>query len=154
MKLDSDAWESARDEYEHFLELQSDLPSGRVLKARYLLANDMVYKAEKELDVALEKDRGYVPAAIQLTDILRSGDRNREAIRVIDRTLAESADDARLVHLRGLINLKLEDYSTALENLEQAARLEPGQWLFGYRYAVALYQLGKGKRQGRLPNHC
>lgn len=146
VKLDSDAWESARDEYEHFLELQSDLPSGRVLKARYLLANDMVYKAEKELDVALEKDRGYVPAAIQLTDILRSGDRNREAIRVIDRTLAESADDARLVHLRGLINLKLEDYSTALENLEQAARLEPGQWLFGYRYAVALYQLGEREK--------
>lgn len=146
IKLDSDAWESAREEYEHFLELQSDLPSGRVLKAQYLLANDRVYKAEKELNVALEKDRGYVPAAIQLTDILRSGSRNREAIRVIDRTLAASADDARLIHLRGLINLKLEDYAAALENLEQAARLEPGQWLFGYRYAVALYQLGEREK--------
>ncbi|MBL3556375.1 MULTISPECIES: tetratricopeptide repeat protein [Marinobacter] len=146
VKLDSDAWERAREDYEHFLELQSDLPSGRVLNARYLLANDMVYKAEQELGVALEKDRGYVPAAVHLTDILRSGGRNREAVRVIDETLSASPDDARLIHLRGLINLKLKDYPAALENLEQAARLEPGQWLFGYRYAVALYQLGEREK--------
>lgn len=142
VEFDSSAWKSTRNEYEHFLDIQSDLPSGRVLKAQYLMANDRVYKAEKELNVALEKDRGYVPAAILLTDILRSGDRNLEAIRVIDETLAQSSEEARLIHLRGLINLKLEDYPAALANLEQAARLEPGQWLFGYRYAVALYQLG------------
>ncbi|AZT82473.1 hypothetical protein EHN06_02355 [Marinobacter sp. NP-4(2019)] len=142
VELDSGAWESTRSEYEHFLDIQSDLPSGRVLKAQYLMANDRVYKAEKELNIALEKDRGYVPAAIQLTDILRSGNRNLEAIRVIDETLAKSPDEAPLIHLRGLINLKLEDYAAALANLEQATMLEPGQWLFGYRYAVALYQLG------------
>jgi predicted CXXCH cytochrome family protein len=144
--LDSEQWKRARDEYEQFLNLQSDLPSGRVLKAQYLLANGRVYKAEKELDIALEKDRGYVPAAIQLTGILRSGGRNLEAIRVIDETLSSSADEAQLIHLRGLINLKLEDYPAALANLEQAARLEPGQWLFGYRYAVALFQLGHKER--------
>jgi len=144
--LDSERWERARDEYEQFLNVQSDLPSGRVLKAQYLLANGLVYKAEKELDIALEKDRGYVPAAIQLTGILRSGGRNLEAIRVIDETLASSPDEAPLIHLRGLINLKLEDYPAALANLEQAARLEPGQWLFGYRYAVALFQLGHKER--------
>ncbi|MBL84509.1 MULTISPECIES: tetratricopeptide repeat protein [Marinobacter] len=141
--LDSGAWKNARNEYERFLDVQSDLPSGLVLKARYLLANDMIYKAEKTLDRALEKDRGYVPAAIQLTDVLRSGGRNREAIQLIDSTLEASPGEAQLVHLRGLINLKLKDYPAALENLEQAAELAPEQWLFGYRYAVALYQLGQ-----------
>ncbi|WP_278368045.1 tetratricopeptide repeat protein [Marinobacter salarius] len=141
--LDSDAWENSRNEYEHFLDVQSDLPSGLVLKARYLLAKDMIYKAEKTLDRALEKDRGYVPAAIQLTDVLRAGGRNREAIQLIDSTLEASPGEARLIHLRGLINLKLKDYNAALKNLEQAAELAPGQWLFGYRYAVALYQMGQ-----------
>ncbi|WP_322002149.1 tetratricopeptide repeat protein [Marinobacter alexandrii] len=144
--LDSSAWENAREEYEHFLDVQSDLPSGLVLKARYLLATDRVYRAEQVLAKALEKDRGYVPAAIQLTDILRSGDRNREAIRLINATLEASPDEARLIHLRGLINLKLKDYPAALESLKKAAELEPGQWLFGYRYAVALYQLGEKEK--------
>lgn len=146
VRLDSGAREQVRGEYEHFLELQSDLPSGRVLKAQYLMASDRIYQAKKELTHALEKDRGYVPAAILLTDILRAGGRNLEAIRAIDETLQASPEEARLIHLRGLINLKLEDYPSALESLEQAARLEPGQWLFGYRYAVALYQLGQKEK--------
>lgn len=146
VSVESVQWNRVRQEYEQYLEFQSDLPSGRVLKAQYLLATDRLYKAEKELGIALEKDHGYVPAAIQLTDILRSGGRNHEAMGVIDRTLAKSPNDGSLLHLRGLINLKLEDYPTALESLGRAAQLEPENWLFGYRYAVALYQLGDKKK--------
>lgn len=147
---DSEAWQRVRGEYEHYLDMQSDLPSGSVLKARYLLARDRVYQAEQELKTALRKDRGYVPAAILLTDILRSGGRNLEAIEVIDRTLASTPEDARLVHLRGLVHLKLKDYPAALADLERAAELDPEQWLFGYRYAVALYQLQQGEAVRRV----
>ncbi|RBP32254.1 putative CXXCH cytochrome family protein [Marinobacter pelagius] len=143
VELDSVQWEKVRGEYEHFLKMQSDLPSGLVLKARYLLARDFVYKAERELEKALNKDSGYAPATILLTDILRSGGRNLEAIDAINRTLEQTPDDASLIHLRGLINLKLKDYSKALEDLERATSLAPDQWLFGYRYAVALFQLQK-----------
>ncbi|MBC7183588.1 MAG: tetratricopeptide repeat protein, partial [Marinobacter sp.] len=141
VELDSEYWAKVRGEYEHFLDMQSDLPSGLVLKARYLMARDFVYKAEKALEKALEKDPGYAPAAILLTDILRSGGRNLEAIDAINRTLEQTPDQASLIHLRGLINLKLKEYSRALEDLEQAAALAPDQWLFGYRYAVVLFQL-------------
>ncbi|MCG7200591.1 tetratricopeptide repeat protein [Marinobacter pelagius] len=141
VELDSGDWARARGEYEHFLDMQSDLPSGLVLKARYLLARDFVYKAEKALERALNKDPGYAPATILLTDILRSGGRNLEAIDAINRTLEKTPEEAGLIHLRGLINLKLKRYSSALEDLEQAVVLAPDQWLFGYRYAVALFQL-------------
>ncbi|WP_158253198.1 tetratricopeptide repeat protein [Marinobacter maroccanus] len=141
VELDSAPWEKVRGEYEHFLEMQSDLPSGLVLKARYLLARDFVYKAERTLEKALNKDPGYAPGTILLTDILRSGGRNLEAIDAINRTLEQTPDEASLIHLRGLINLKLKDYSKALEDLERATALAPDQWLFGYRYAVALFQL-------------
>lgn len=76
-----------------------------------------------------------------LTDILRSGGRNLEAIDAINRTLMKSPGDASLIHLRGLIHLKLKEYNLALEDLGQASELAPGQWLYGYRYAVALFQL-------------
>ena len=141
IELDFEPWANVRGEYEHFLDMQSDLPSGLVLKARYLLARDFVYKAEKVLEKALSKDQGYVPATILLTDILRSGGRNLEAIDAINRTLVQSAGDASLIHLRGLIHLKLKEYNLALEDLGQASELAPDQWLYGYRYAVALFQL-------------
>lgn len=141
VELDSGPWEKVRGEYEHFLEMQSDLPSGLVLKARYLLARDFVYKAERTLEKALNKDPGYAPATILLTEILRSGGRNLEAIDAINRILEQTPDEASLIHLRGLINLKLKDYNKALEDLERATALAPDQWLFGYRYAVALFQL-------------
>jgi predicted CXXCH cytochrome family protein len=138
---DSERWAGVEREYEHYVDMQSDLPAGSVLKARYLMAGDYVYKAEQQLKHALAKDRGYVPATILLTDILRSGDRNLEAVRAIDQTLEHSPDEPQLIHLRGLIRIRLQDYPAALADLERAYELAPGQWLFGYRYAVALFQL-------------
>ena len=141
IELESQQWAEVRGEYERFLGMQSDLPSGLVLKARYLLAGNDIYKAEEALKKALDKDQGYAPAAILLTRILRSGDRNQEAIDVINRALQFMPSEARLGHLRGLIHLKLKNDDHALQDLEQAAGLAPDQWLFGYRYAVALFQL-------------
>ncbi|RMJ05786.1 Doubled CXXCH motif protein [Marinobacter litoralis] len=138
---DAKRWEGVRQEYENYLAMQSDLPAGSVLKARYLLAGNYVYKAEQLLKRALRKDPGYVPATILLTDILRSGHRNLEAIRAIDDTLQHSPDDPQLIHLRGLIRIGLRDYPAALADLGRAHSLAPDQWLFGYRYAVALFQL-------------
>ena len=104
--------------------MQSDLPAGSVLKARYLMAGDYVYKAEQQLKRAPAKDR-YVPATILLTDILRSGDRNLEAVRAIDQTLEHSPDEPQLIHLRGLIRIRPQDYPAALADLEQAHALAP-----------------------------
>lgn len=143
LQLDSQLWQSVQEEYEHFLDMQSDLPSGLVLKARYLMAMDYVYKAGKALEAALAKDLGYAPATILLTDILRAGRRNLEAVEAINRTLAVAPANAQLVHLRGLIQFKLKDYPKALEDLERAAELAQENWLFGYRYAVALFQLNQ-----------
>lgn len=143
------SWEKVRAEYEHYLNMQSDLPSGSLLKARYLLSIDSTNdEAEKLLKRALQKDAQYTPATILLTDILRSDGRNHEAIIAIDRSLAIFPNEASLIHLRGLVHLKLKDYPIALKNLERAAELEPGQWLFGYRYALVLYQL-KNKEKAR-----
>ena len=138
---DPERWGEVQREYEHYVDMQSDLPAGSVLKARYLLAGDYVYKAEQQLNRALAKDQGYVPATILLTDILRAGDRNLEAVRAIDQTLEHSPDEPQLIHLRGLIRIRLQNYPAALADLERAHQLVPGQWLFGYRYAVALFQL-------------
>ncbi|MEX2475806.1 tetratricopeptide repeat protein [Marinobacter sp.] len=143
---DPERWAKVQQEYEHYVDTQSDLPAGSVLKARYLLAGDYVYKAEQQLKRALSKDPGYVPATIVLTDILRSGDRNLEAVRAIDQTLGHSPDEPQLIHLRGLIRIRLQDYPAALADLEQAHTLAPGQWLFGYRYAVALFQLDQKEK--------
>lgn len=143
---DPERWASVQKDYEHYIDMQSDLPAGSVLKARYLMAGDYIYKAEQLLNRALAKDPGYVPATILLTEILRSGDRNLEAVRAIDQTLEHSPDEPQLIHLRGLIRIGLQDYPAALADLERAHELAPGQWLFGYRYAVALFQLDqKGK---------
>lgn len=149
-ELGSDAGRRVRQEYRHYLDMQSDLPSGRVLKAKYLQTQGKIDEAEEQLGIALEKDRGYDPAVILLTDILRASGRNREAIQVIDKALSYSPGTAQLVHLRGLVNLKLRDYPAALTDLEQAAKLEPERWLFGYRYAVALYQLDQQEKARKV----
>lgn len=129
-------------EYEEYLAMQSDLPAGRANRARFFLATDRVYNAEKDLRNALEKDPGYAPAALLLTNILRSGGRAREAVDVIDGVLRSDPDQAQLIHVRGLSWIGIGDSDKALNDLKRAAELAPGEWLYGYRYAVALYRFG------------
>lgn len=129
------------EEYEHFLDMDSDLPAGRARKARYFLATDRVYRAEQELRVGLDKDPGHVQSAILLADILRSGHRNDEAVEVLSDALAAVPRHAGLVHVRGLTQLALRNYPQALADLEQAWQWAADEWLYGYRYAVALYRL-------------
>lgn len=134
--------ERVRSEYEAYLNMQSDLPAGRASRARYFLATNRVNKAEKDLRKALEKDSSYVPAALLLTNILRSGGRTQEAVDVIDDVLRSTPDNAGLIHVRGLIWIGRGDSDKALNDLKRAAELAPEEWLYGYRYAVALYRLG------------
>ena len=129
-------------EYEEYLNLQSDLPAGRAARARYFLVKSQVDKAEEDLRKALEKDPGYAPAALLLTSILRSEGRTREAVDVIDHVLRSAPDNAGLIHVRGLIRIGSGDSGKALDDLKRAAELAPEEWLYGYRYAVALYRLG------------
>jgi predicted CXXCH cytochrome family protein len=47
---DPERWASVQKDYEHYIDMQSDLPAGSVLKARYLMAGDYIYKAEQLLN--------------------------------------------------------------------------------------------------------
>ncbi|MFC6673909.1 tetratricopeptide repeat protein [Marinobacterium aestuariivivens] len=137
-----EALEQARGEYRRYLDQQADLPAGRTLRARYFRLSGEPAAAETDLELALRKDPGYLPAIVELTALLRDQRRFDETIRLLNRALKNLPNNATLHHLRGLTYLQQKEYPPALVDLARATELEPDNADFGYRYAVALYSTG------------
>ncbi|GAA0788763.1 cytochrome c3 family protein [Marinobacterium sediminicola] len=132
-----------RVEYEAYLDQQSDRPAGRTLRGRYRLISGAQESAEQDFQVALRMDHAYLPAYMLLTELLRSQQRFDEAVVLLTRGLDYLPLNANLLHLRGLTLLQVKRYERALDDLEKAADLLEENWLFNYRYALALLRLGQ-----------
>lgn len=135
--------EKTRIEYEAYLDQLADRPSGRTLKAQYMLTKGLPEIAEQNLNIALKMDNAYLPAYMLLTNLLRTQQRFRETIKLLTQGLEQLQENASLLHLRGLTRLQLNDYENAEIDLQHAATVDPENWLFSYRYALLLFYLGK-----------
>ena len=99
-------------------------------------------KAEQHYRMALRLDDSYVPAYLNLADVLRVSRLWTEALRTVDRGLTRLPDNARLHHARGLILADLGRLDEAMDALIAAARLAPDDVPIAYAYAGALHDSG------------
>jgi predicted CXXCH cytochrome family protein len=100
-------------------------------------------QAQAELERALAIDPGFVPAAVNLADLYRARGEEAQAESVLRAALPASHDDASLHYSLGLSLARQERMTESLAQLQQAARLAPGDPRYAYVYGVALHSAGR-----------
>ncbi len=100
-------------------------------------------KSEGEFKTALSLDPTFAPAAIDLADLYREQNRDREGERVLDYAIGRSPNEASLRYALGLLMVRQKRNSQGLDFLAAAARLDPENPRYSYVYAVALNDSGQ-----------
>lgn len=112
------------------------------LAAHYMRQGDAT-KAESSLRTALRLDPWFIPAYVNLADVLRASDRDADAESLLTEARRRSPKSAAVAHSLGLLKVRTGDMKSALELLGAATRLAPEDARFGYVYAIGLQSAGR-----------
>lgn len=96
-------------------------------------------RAESAYRSAIAKDAAFVPAYVNLADLLRAQGKGSEA--VLRQGLAAAPRAPALHHALGLALVREQRLAEAVPALQRAAELAPADVRFGYVYAVAVKEV-------------
>jgi tetratricopeptide (TPR) repeat protein len=102
--------------------------------------------ARAEYETALRIGPWFVPAYLNLADLLREEERDAEAEPLLRRAVEIAPDSADAHHALGLLLVRRRDLPGAIDALERAAELAPGDARYAYVYGVALHSAGETAR--------
>ncbi len=98
--------------------------------------------AERSFRKALEIDPMFLPAFMNLADVLRERKKDEEGEKVLDASLVLWPRNADLTHALGLLYARTDRQDLAVETLRRAAALDPTSPRFVYAYGIALHSTG------------
>lgn len=106
---------------------QVDPEDGRWMYLRGVIARDLKQNAEARaaFEAALKLDEVYLPIRYRLSDTLVDLGDIDAARKVLERTTREHPDQAIAFAMLGQISVRQKRYTDAIENLQQALKLEP-----------------------------
>ena len=130
------------DEYQRTLESTGDLPGHDVSLGLFLADRGDMLRAEAAYRIALQIDRQFVPAYVNLADLYRQQAREEDARRTLQEALDIIPASAPLHHALGLQRVRQRAYAEAINHLRRAHELAPDDADFGFVYAVALHDTG------------
>ena len=122
--------------------MNADRPEARSALGNFYARRGLTAAAEAEFKAGLRLSPRYAPAAINLADLYRQLGRDSDGERILDASIATSAQDAGLHHALGLTLTRLKRHEEALNELRRAAELDPERARYGYVYAVGLHSAG------------
>jgi Flp pilus assembly protein TadD len=140
---DHDRFARAATEFVAAQKLNADRPDARTALGNFLARQANAAEAESEYRAALRLDHSFAAAAINLADLYRQLGRDSDSEPILREALAGSPRDASLHHALGLMHVRQRRTDAALDELRQAAVLEPGQARYAYVYAIALNSSGR-----------
>jgi Flp pilus assembly protein TadD len=100
-------------------------------------------EARRDYDTALRQAPWFLPASVNLADLLRLQGKDDEGEGVLRRALQVDATNASVHHALGLLLVRRKRPGEALVELGRAAELEPGTPDFAYAYAIGLHSAGR-----------
>jgi predicted CXXCH cytochrome family protein len=142
-ETDRAALKAATTEYLEARAFNSDRGEGLADLAHVALLAGDVRNAERNLREAIEIDRTFTAAYVNLADLYRSQERDDEAETVLREGLTAAADRASVEFALGLALIRLDRVSEAMAHLRRAYELRPEVIRFGYVYAVAQFDGGR-----------
>jgi tetratricopeptide (TPR) repeat protein len=138
-------FERAAAEYVAAQTLNADQPGPLVNLGNFYAARGDSARAEQLCRSAIELDRDWVPAYVNLADLLRQAGRDPEGEQVLRVGLARQPRDGSLHYSLGLLQVREKRMAQALASLERAAQLSPDDTRFACVYAVALHEAGRAR---------
>jgi Flp pilus assembly protein TadD len=99
--------------------------------------------ARRDYDTALRLAPWFLPAYVNLADLLRTQGRDAEGEAVLRRALQVDPANASVHHALGLLLVRQKRPAEALAELGRAAELDPAVPDFAYTYAIGLHSTGR-----------
>jgi tetratricopeptide (TPR) repeat protein len=130
-------------EYESAQRFNADRPEARASLGNFYARQGRFDEAHAQLQSTLDLDPEFVPAYVNLADLLRTRGRDAAAGNVLRIGIQKVPDAAALHHALGLTLVRLDRSSAGLAELKRAAKLLPADARFAYVYAVGLSSAGK-----------
>lgn len=137
------AWDAAAAELEASQHENAERPQSGVGLALLALARGDVVSAEKQLQRALRLEPQYVPARVNLADLLRQTGRDGEAERLLKEGLVLVPDDPSLTEALALVLVRQGRKPEALLLLQNAAVRSEAPARLVYVYVAALADAGR-----------
>jgi Flp pilus assembly protein TadD len=97
-------------------------------------------------NTAIELDIGFIPAYVNLADFYRLQGNETQAEKILRRAIAVASENAAVHHALGLSLIRQKRTDEALQQLQQASKLDPDSADYIYIYAVGLYTSGKPEK--------
>jgi Flp pilus assembly protein TadD len=136
------AFDSAAAEFVAAQLYNADRPEARTALGNFYARQGRAIEAEDQLRSALVLEPGFIPAFVNLADLMRMLGRDNDAETVLREGLLSVPGSAALHHALGLTLIRLGRNREALEELEMATNIAPDDARFAYVYAVALNSAG------------
>lgn len=102
--------------------------------------------ARAEYETALRIGPWFVPAYLNLADLLREESRDDAAEPLLRRAIEIAPDSADAHHALGLLLVRRRNLPGAIDALERATELAPADGRYAYVYGVALHSAGETAR--------
>jgi Tfp pilus assembly protein PilF len=139
---DLSAFEKALDEYVAGQMFTAERPESRANLGALFRARGRMDEARAEFAKALELDRTFAPAAIQLAEISRQRGDEKAAEAILAKAFADNPGSGALAHAWGLSLIRQKRMEEGVGKLALAAKLAPEDPNYAYVYAVALHDTG------------
>ncbi len=137
------AFENLMAEYEEGLLFNADMPESMSDLGAFYAARGDLNAAQQSLQHARELSPGYLPAAINLSDVYRAQGRDDLGEVVLNEVLELYPDSADLAYALGLLYVRTQRIEQSIELFDSARTLAPDNPQFVYIYAVALAEIGR-----------
>lgn len=137
---------SALREYRAYLALNADWPAENVNMGNLELRLGNNEAAIKAYQRALTLDPKFAGAYVNLADAYRQSGRDNEGEHYLRQGLSLLPDAADLHHALGLTLIRKADYTAALSELAEAAKLAPENPRYAYVYGIGLHSTGDSRQ--------
>jgi len=107
-------------------------------------------EAEAFYRTAIRLQPSFIPAYINLADLYRAQNRERETEQILREALKVDSNHADVHHALGLSLVRQKRMREGGDELAKAAQLRPEASRYAYVYAVALHEMGEDKRARQI----
>ncbi len=135
----------ASEEYIDANMTNAERPESHLNIGLFLVRQRNFDEAMRAYETALRLHADFLPALVNIADLLRATDRDAQGEAYLTRALEIEPDNADVHQAMGMWLVRQSRSEEALSYLQQAAELAPEQPYFGYLYAIALNSKGAPK---------
>jgi predicted CXXCH cytochrome family protein len=133
----------ASEEYVAAQRYAADRPEAHVNLGTYFARQGHFAEAQAEFAIARELDPSFVPAYVNSADAYRAGNRDADALRVLEEARERAPKNPDVEFALGLTEARLKDREATVAALERAAALAPDVARYSYTLAIALHSFDR-----------